>query len=243
MVEFIEREPQFSPGDNVVKDAAILDAVRKHVSTSPVPSGHVIFHMSRSMSTLMRLEQLERNGTRVINSPAAVRMVSKSREMTMERLQLSGIPVPPFWAYDPECDDMFQCEPDLQLLLPGWVKCSRADGHSHTDVQRVETPLEADSAVMLLAAQSVPDIIVQRHIDGELVKFYAVVDRCSDRVFCWPYDCDSLAIRISDATGLEVFGFDVIMSSEGPVVIDVNDWPSFGSCQSEAALAISNMIL
>lgn len=242
MVEFIGRETAFSPGDNIEKDAAILEAVRREVARSSEVPGQVVFHMSRRMSTLMQLEQREREGVRVINPPSAVRMVSKSREMTMQRLQDAGVKVPPFWAYDPEYDVMFQCEPDLQQLLPGWVKCSRANGHDSGDVQRVSTPLEADSAVMLMAAQAIPDIIVQQHVDGELLKSYAVVDVRKCVVDCWPSDMKDLALMVSQATGLEVFGFDVILSADGPVVIDVNDWPSFSPVRVEAACAIAKLI-
>lgn len=243
MVEFIGREAEFSPGDNVNRDAAILRAVQSAVGDPSAVPGHVIFHMCRRMSTLMQLEGREREGVRVINSPSAVRLASKSRELTMQRLQSAGVPVPPFWAYDPEYDDMFQCEPELQDLLPGWVKCTRSNGHDFSDVQYVSTPLEADSAVMLMAAQSIPDIIVQKHVEGELLKCYAVVGFRADVVTCWPADMEPIARKVSQATGLEVFGFDVIQSASGPVVIDVNDWPSFGSHQAEAAIAIANIIL
>lgn len=243
MVEFIGREEQFSPGDNILKDAAILEAVRTIVDSRPEVSEHVVFHMCRRMSALMQLEQRERSGVRVINSPAAVRLVSKSREMTMQRLQDAGVPVPPFWSYDPEYDEMFQCEPDLQSLLPGWVKCSRSNGHDSDDVHRVSTPLEADSVVMLMAAQSVPDIIVQSHVDGEFQKCYAVADLRQGHIDCWPSAMEGLARKVCEATGLEVFGFDVIMSADGPVVIDVNDWPSFSAVRQEAALAIAKLIL
>lgn len=243
MVEFIGREESFSPGDNVEKDAAILEAVKNAIMGHQEDvSGHVILHMCRRMSELMRLEQLERGGVRVINSPAAVRLVSKSREMTMQRLQDAGVQVPQFWAYDPEYDEMFQCEPELQSLLPGWAKCTRANGHDHSDVQRVETPLEADSAVMLMAAQAIPDIIVQKHVDGELQKCYAVVNIRKGTVDCWPAEMKELALKVSEATGLEVFGFDVIQSADGPVVIDVNDWPAFSPVREEAACAIAKLL-
>lgn len=243
MVEFIRREAEFSPGDNISKDAAILDAVQSLVLQRQQPDEPVIFHMCRRMQTLMQLEGREREGVRIINQPHAVRLVSKSRELTLQRLQSAGVAVPPFWAYDPEYDEMFQCEPELQDLLPGWVKCTRANGHSYADVKRVDNPLEADSEVMLLAAEAVPDIIVQKHINGEFLKCYAVVNVRSGVVDCWPSDKADIARKISQTTGLEVFGFDVIESDKGPVVIDVNDWPTFSPVRQEAAVAIANLIL
>lgn len=248
MVEFINREPEFSPGDNIERDAAILKNVQQYVKADV----NVVVHMCRSSRKLMELEGLERQGVRIINSPSAVYRVSKSREYTMQLLQAAGVPIPSFWAFDPELDEMFQCEPELQELLPGWVKCTRANGHSYDDVRRVETPLQADSAVIELSAMNVPDIIVQKHIDGELIKCYAVVDlrqtaQCSNAdsytcVSCWPSDYRELALRISRATRLEVFGFDVILSDAGPVVVDVNDFPSFSIVRNDAALAIANLI-
>lgn len=223
----------------------------------------IVAHMMRRMSSLFKLQRL---GLPAINAPQAVLAVAKSREMTLELLQNAGIDVPQWWAYEPSEDRMFQCEPELQQLLPGWVKVMRECGTRHDDVSWVETPLEADTRVLELVRQRVLDIVVTRHIEGDLIKVYAIAP---DLVYAFypqelhytkfgtaekhnsalahiPYnkeDLNSIACGISRTFGIEIFGFDAIVESDGHiVVIDVNDWPSFSAYREKAATAITGLI-
>jgi len=48
------------------------------------------------------------------------------------------------------------------------------------------------------------------------------------------------AERLAKAVGVEVFGGDAIIRSDGTFcVIDFNDWPSFSRCRPEAACTIA----
>ena len=193
-VLLIYRAPEYSP-NNVVNDAAILDAVGEVLANAgseqawsiercaetdllecalDLEAYDFILHMARRLSTLMRLEPLRHPV--VINAARGVRNVAKSRELTLMLLQAAGIAVPDWWAYDPEEDEMFLCEPHLQHLLPGWVKAMRTDGARPEDVTMAQTPMEADTRILDLAAQQVPDIVVTRHLEGDLIKCYCVVD-------------------------------------------------------------------
>jgi len=43
---------------------------------------------------------------------------------------------------------------------------------------------------------------------------------------------------------LDIYGGDAIVTSDNQIyIIDLNDWPSFGKCQNEAAPAIADLIL
>lgn len=285
-VLLVYRAPEFSP-NNVSRDAAILNEVAdglRHMpgiqvdscSETALPAGlqnyDVILHMSRRLSTLVRLEQLSQ--VRVINAPYGVRNVATSRELTLMLLQSVGIAVPEWWAFDPEEDEMFQCEPYLQYLLPGWVKCMRPDGARPDDVMLVTTPLQADRCILDLASQQVPDIVVTRHLEGDLIKCYYV--HASTPFLYWFYPQEQgyskfgeaeqhntplqyhavaqeqllkLGADLAEALGLQVFGFDAIVQpAANPgqpsqiFVIDVNDWPTFGPCHHEAAKAIMSLI-
>lgn len=190
------RAPEHSP-NNVQKDADILRSVvqrlsqqgisveelseEQYASLGPVQrSGYsLVLHMARRFSTLNRLQRLD---VPVINSPKAVQTTAHSRELTFNLLHDAGLPVPSSWAYDPEFDEMFQCEPYLQQLLPGWVKATRPQGSQPDDVVWVETPLQADTAVLQFAAQQVPDIVVQKHIPGDLLKVYVVADAGAGKI-------------------------------------------------------------
>lgn len=285
-VLFIYRASEHSP-NHVDSDAAILDAVAQHLdsvsidrcSEAALPADleayDLILHMGRRLSTLVRLEHLLHPV--VINPAQGVRHVAQSRELTLMMLQSAGIAVPQWWAFDPEADEMFLTEPHLQSLLPGWVKVMRPDGARPDDVSFVTTPLEVDSRILEFAAQQVPDIVVTRHLEGDLIKCYCVLSpQVSQPPFLrWFYPQESgyskfglaeqhntplahipvsdvqlsqLALSIARTLELQVFGFDAIvqppsLADAQPVVsvIDVNDWPSFGSCRQEAAQAIAQL--
>lgn len=279
----IRRAPEHSP-NNVEKDAAILQEVvsrlraqgrwvdvmsEERLCTLRLPQlaqYRQVLHMARQFSTLNRLQRLD---AKVINRPQSVQTTAHSRELTFSLLHEAGLPVPPFWAYEPEEDEMFQCEPHLQQLLPGWVKATRAHGAQPDDVAWVQTPLQADAAVLQLAAQQVPDIIVMKHVVGDLLKVYAVAspqqfflrtfypqeqnyskfgmaEQHNAPLAHYPYSPASLqqlAQGIADVLGLQIFGFDVIVSEDGSMtIIDVNDWPSFSACRAEAAEAICQIV-
>src|SRR5213079_2905631 len=92
---------------------------------------------------------------------------------------------------------------------------------------------------------------LQAHVGGPIVKFYAVAD---GRFFSW-YSADGAKVDISEqslrelvfaaarAVGLEVFGGDVAFPQpDAPVLIDLNDWPSFAPVRVAAAAAIAAYI-
>lgn len=283
----IARDEKYSP-NNEAKDAAILHAVTdrlkqqgwqvdictetewgtRDVKTVSAEYEQII-HMSRQMRSLMRLERV---AIPVVNAPHAVRTVAKSRELTLSLLEQAGVQVPQWWAYEPEDDEMFLCEPSLQRLLPGWVKAMREDGARPEDVTFVQTPLEADTCILKLASENVPDVVVTHHEEGELIKCYAVLaeDVSKPRLLRWfrpkaagyskfgeaethnttleqltidEAALSDLSVKIGAILGLQIFGFDAIVRPDHQVVvIDVNDWPSFSICQQEAAEAIVSVI-
>lgn len=227
-----------------------------------------IFHMARNPLSLMRLEQVV---LPVVNAPQAVRIVARSRDLTLRLLQQSGVSVPQWWSYDPDSAKVLVSDPHSSQLFPGWVKAMREEGAQAEDVCFAGTALEADAHIKRLAAENVSDIVVTEHVDGELIKCYVVLDDEDLYFLHWfrpqqtgyskfgeaelhntqltemSVDEDLLATlskAIGRALGLQVFGFDAIVQREGPLtVIDVNDWPSFSVCRKDAAEAIARMII
>lgn len=236
---FAGSEP-VTAGDSAVTEQASADVVTCSERALPadLEGFDLILHMGRRLSTLVRLERLRH--PLVVNSPQGVRHVAQSRELTLMLLQSAGISVPQWWAFDPEADEMFLTEPDLQSLLPGWVKAMRTEGTRPEDVAYVASPLEADSRILELAAQQVPDIVVTRHLEGDLIKCYCVLAPQPSQApfFRWFYPQESgyskfgqaeqynsplahvpfaearlsqLALSIARTLELQVFGFDAIV--------------------------------
>lgn len=281
----IYRAEEFSP-NNIAKDRRILDlSIQKLKEERPywtvvqvteedfgqntsLQDVSLVVGMPRRLKSLMRLQSL---GIKSYNSARGIINTATSRELSLSLLNDAGISVPEFWSYDPEADEMFQCDESLQTLLPGWVKAIRHNGSQSGDVTYVETPLEADSAILRLASEPVQDIVVTKHLHGDLLKVYAVVDSQNEIMFSrWFYPQetrytkfgdelrnDSLSYynveestikelirQISQVLDLQFFGFDLIVGPTGEMtVIDVNDWPSYSICQDEAAEAIARTIL
>ena len=94
----------------------------------------------------------------------------------------------------------------------------------------------------------------QEHVEGDLIKFYGVGP---EKWFCWFYHAGA---RISEhpfssqdlqkhtraaakCLGLEIFGGDAIVTSEGRIyLIDINSWPSFARFRNEASARIAEYL-
>jgi len=51
------------------------------------------------------------------------------------------------------------------------------------------------------------------------------------------------AFGAAAALGLEIFGGDAIIRSDGePVIVDINAWPSYARCRDRAAQAIADLL-
>lgn len=275
-VLLLHRAEEFSP-NNVAKDALLLDAVERRLVSLGHDATHlreeeltfdalapfdVVVSMARRFSSLILLE---RSGKRVINAPGGVRR-ALSRETTLELLSAAGVPVPRYWSYDPDADEMFLCEPHLQTLLPGWVKGMHPRGVCEGDVQYVVDAMAADSRVITLAAEGYADIVVTEHLPGSVVKVYCVGsepvhwmlpqlsgytkfgdeahnDLPASDALPDVSRLSTLAAAIASAMQLQFFGFDAIVGPEGQLrVIDVNDAPSFSPCRELAAERICQLL-
>jgi hypothetical protein len=106
-------------------------------------------------------------------------------------------------------------------------------------------------AIADFARRGVARVALQAHVPGPILKFYAVAD---GSFFHW-YPADggravvnedrlrALVFAAARALALEVFGGDVaVPEPDAPVLIDLNDWPSFAPVRSQAAAAIAAYI-
>jgi hypothetical protein len=133
---------------------------------------------------------------------------------------------------------------------PVWVK--RGDVHAETSADVVAAKeAGVTDAIAGFARRGVARVALQSHVAGPIVKFYAVT---GGRFFSW-YPADGSSVAISEqslrtlvfaaarAVGLEVFGGDVAFPQpDTPVLIDLNDWPSFAPVRVAAAAAIAAYI-
>ncbi|MDD4004654.1 MAG: hypothetical protein PHW69_05555 [Elusimicrobiaceae bacterium] len=135
-----------------------------------------------------------------------------------------------------------------------WVK--RGDVHNTCDHDVVYIGNWADAMAVRrdFEPRGITSVVVQEHIDGDLVKFYAVGPL---KWFGWFYHSDPAnrthsfdleklenhAAQVARAVGLEVYGGDAIITPQGRIyVIDINSWPSFARVRDEVKTPIAQHI-
>ncbi len=258
----IARERVYSPG-KVRADRAILEAVAARLrarhevrlvcvddtryEAKTASRGHLVFAMCQGSAALAMLSEWEANGARIVNSPAAI--AGCHREPMMAAFRQAGVPHP----------DTVVVATDDPGELPEWsgehVWVKRGDVHAMRadDVRRVRGRAAILSQLERLRHRGVTTALIQRHVQGRVIKFYAVAGsffacfatgtRGRD---CRPDEVAAtraVAERGAAALGLEVFGGDVVRRADGTVLlIDLNDWPSYAPCRRAAADAIATYL-
>ena len=259
----IAREPEHSP-NMTANDAAILESIAIHLRAmgtetqqgSIPPGTDAVCSMSRTAAMLEKLEQLEKNGTTIINSPTAVRNCSRCEMMQL--LQAAGIKQPHFTVIDEQTD--------LDgLQYPAWIK--RAQGWSchKNDVAFVANADEAHETIKEMRSRGITGQIHCSHIEGDIIKFYGVgrrffhysypdpekskfgLERLNGTPHRYRFSLDSMkeiVFAAAEALGLDVYGGDCIVDNSGDIyIIDMNDFPSFSAVREEAAKEIAQHII
>ena len=253
----IQRAERFSP-NSVENDKAILQAVGARLTAAGhqvdmiselalnVPLAYdAIFTMGREPETLQALKALK--SVRVINRPEGIDNCARSKlEAVMAQ---TGTPVPP-----KEGPDGY------------WLKRGDAAAQSKDDVQYAATKAELAEMIRHFESRGICDYVVSAHVVGDVVKFYGVSGTGFFRYYYptddgqskfgdearnglahhYPFSEAQLQYeveRLAVAVGVEVFGGDAIIRSDGTFcIIDFNDWPSFSRCRESAATAIAALI-
>ena len=256
-VLMIQRAPQFSP-NSVEKDLAILEAVAARLSVQrhevsvvsedslqAIVNADVIFTMGRLSETQQTLKKL--SGCRIINVPVGIENCARCRLATI--MAQVGTPVPPA-----EGPDGY------------WLKRGDAAAQSEDDVQFAADKTQLVDKIRAMEQRGISSYTISAHVVGDLVKFYGVRGtgffryyyptddgdtKFSDEVRNglarhYAFEASSMqseAERLAEAVGIEVYGGDCIVRSDGTFcLIDFNDWPSFSRCREEAAEAITSLI-
>ena len=263
------REAEHSPCREA-DDAAILEAAGRRLEQfgfsveyrSPesldaaeegVPP--LVFAMCEGLPALEVLGRWERRGVCVINGARAV--VNAHRERSLRLLAGHGVPVPESRLLDGG-EPVPRGAAESRLYSACWVKQAAEHKTREGDVRFATDADSVQDALDHLRARGLTRAVVQRHVEGDMVKFYGVAgEEASGRNgalgaswFRWfhpkehpvaghPFDPEVLreiACRAADALELDVWGGDAIVTPGGEIfVIDVNAWPSFALFRDEAA--------
>ena len=192
-------------------------------------------------------EIITRTGVTAINPVGCARRCSKLNVQNVMRS--NNIPMPP-----------------KEGTCGYWVKRGDVQPQSKNDVIFAETSEATELAKQNFNARGIKDVLVEAHVPGDLVKFYAVEGTDFFRTYYptddgdfkfgnelkngsarhYKYDVSKLkseAMRLSRLLDVPVCGGDCIVRKDGSfAIIDFNDWPSFSRCRTEAAEAVVKLI-
>lgn len=183
---------------------------------------------------LSLLEAAAAAGVTTINDHRAIRL-ARDKAVAAVRARAAGIPFPKTW-FASKSTLLDQIPPARYPLV---VKPN--DGSAMRDVYRVDSPgelaqLDIDESGSLLAQPYMPNpgYDVKLYNPGDEV--FAIVKRSplhpgadvvEEQIPVTP-ELRSLARAVGRVFGLDIYGIDVVETADGWVVLDVNDFPSFG---------------
>jgi hypothetical protein len=265
----IYRRASFSPQQHLQNDRAILDSVVGHLLTDGwealrideqdvehgrIPLGELYLNMCQGAAASELLSPLEGDGRVIVNRPSSV--LNCHRHRLVRQLAGSGVPFPRTLLV-PSAGGVPDRAALAELAGSGdsfWLKRGDVHAERSEDVLRL-TEAELPGALAGFMERDIPWAALQRHVAGPVLKFYALADRSFFRYYgaqsgphapAPPVDEAALfevVFAAADRIGLSVFGGDVALPSpDQPVLIDLNDWPSFAPYRHEAGAAIAQLV-
>ncbi|MFF4326327.1 RimK family alpha-L-glutamate ligase [Streptomyces sp. NPDC001591] len=192
---------------------------------------------------LTLLEAAAAVGVTTVNDARSIRGV-RDKALAAALGSARGLPLPRTYAV---------ARPELLAEIPDAeypLVVKPADGSSGRGVHLVPSPDRLAALLPELAAEGV--LIAQPYVPnaGTDIKVYCVggelhaTERCSplhpdaavrERRVPLPAEVADIAARVGEVYGLDLYGVDVLLGPDGPVVVDVNDFPSFRQVPQAAA--------
>lgn len=261
------RKPAYSPQQHLANDTAILSAVvaeleqrgwrvsrasEADLEAAAPPAANLYLNMCQGAAASERLVALEHAGAVLVNTPTSV--LACHRHHLVRALADSGIPFPRTLIVPtlPTPETSRGLAEFVASHRSVWIK--RGDVHAVGPEDVVLARSDQVGAVLAqFAARGVGRVAVQEHVRGPVLKFYGVAGSGFFRF----YDAKwgpagpapvvdeprfrAIAEAAAQRLGLKVFGGDVALPApDQPVLIDLNDWPSFAPYRAEAAAAIAS---
>ena len=223
----------------------------------------IILNMCREQRSIAMLQEREDAGDLVINSGYGIENCTRER---MTRILLgSNIPYPESLIVN--TDEVVKDTLEKAGFTQCWIK--RGDFHAmhKEDVSYVRHPEEAQEILQEYFLRGIKRAVINRHLVGDLIKFYGVRDT---PFFHWFYPFDEghskygheavngkskglpfdkelmrhICRQAAEVLDVRIYGGDCIVGPDGTIrIIDFNDWPSFAPCRTEAAPHIAKSVL
>lgn len=272
----IMRSGDYSP-NHIGNDTAIFNAVADQLRRRGCevevfseeqfqkcdPSQPIIMNMCREKASVFKLQRLEEEGRIVVNSGFGIENCTRER-MT---LIMMGNNIPTAESIIVNTNEKVISDLKKKKIVSCWIK--RGDYHSmhKEDVCYCRHPEEAQDVLHEFFYRGINRAVINRHLTGDLIKFYGVVGQ---PFFYWLYPFDNLdssapnlnlekdkgkikfdenylkeiCSQTAEILDIKIYGGDCIVDADGSIrIIDFNDWPSYAPCRKEAAPYIAKCII
>lgn len=222
-----------------------------------------IFNMARDKSTIKWLQNLEDQGSMVVNSGYGIDNCTRGKMTKI--LMDNNIPHPDSIIINSDQDPTQQLK-ELNTNAY-WIK--RGDFHAihREDVAFARSITEAREILKEFSFRDIPNAVINEHLVGDLVKFYGVADtdffyhfypfdlshskfgleEINGAANEYPFDVQALkkaCDKAGEVLGIKIYGGDCVVAKDGSFkIIDFNDWPSFAPCREQAAPKIAECII
>ena len=195
------------------------------------------------------LEAVEAIGHRTINNSRAIRLV-RNKAVTAVYAHNHGLPTPlTYFVAQPQLLKQIPMEDYPLVVKP-------TNGSSCHDIYRVDSP--ADLETLNIVEANARFFLAQQYVEnnGFDIKLYvvgaevfAVAKRSplhpevevKKRIIPVTTELRNLALNVGKIFKLDIYGLDVVETPRGPVVVDINDFPSFGQVPHAIRLVSSHI--
>ena len=246
----VEKEYRDNPMPRVVADQLeqwghVIDLLEPQETVTNLTDMHLQDYDAYVLKTvtdgpgLTILEAAEVVGIPTINNTRAIRLV-RNKAVGAAYAHAHGLPMPStYFATRPSLFKQIPLE-----VYPIVVKPS--NGSSCRDIYRVNSP--ADLEVLAITEENDSFFLAQHYVEntGFDIKIYvtgrevyAAIAKKSplhgeipERFIPLTPELRKLALNIGKIFGLDIYGVDVVQTPQGWVVLDINDFPSFGHVPS-----------
>jgi ribosomal protein S6--L-glutamate ligase len=241
----IEKEYRNNPMPRVVADQLvqwgnIVDLLEPQETVICLSDMHLQGYDAYVLKTvaggpgLSILEAAEAAGIATINKVRAIRLV-RNKAVAATYAQTHGLPMP--LTYFVTHLDLLKQMP-LEIY-PMVVKPN--NGSSCRDIYRVNSPADLDALV--IAKKNENFFLAQRYVEntGYDIKVYVIGKEVyavakksplhgdiTEKLIPLTPEMRKLAIDTGRIFGLDIYGIDLVESPQGLVMLDINDFPSFG---------------
>ena len=196
------------------------------------------------------VEAAEAAGIPTINPSRSIRLV-RDKAVASVFAHTRGLPIPLTY---------FIAHPGLLMQIPAEdypLVVKPVHGSSCRSIYRVDSP--ADLATLNIAETNTDFLLAQQYVEntGFDIKLYvagnevfAVTKRSplhpevkvEKRLIPVTLELQNLALLVGQLFGLDIYGLDVVETSHGPMIVDINDFPSFGQVPQAVALVSSHIV-